>query len=58
MFKAQSTVEYLILFCIISCLTLVSISAALNGVRRALGEDSSGAIVGGGFLDDAVQGLR
>ena len=56
--KAQSSVEYLMLFAIIAVLTLLSLSQLFPSLRETMEETSDGNIVPGGFFDKAMQAMH
>jgi len=56
--KAQSSVEYLVLFAIIATLTLLSVTRLLPALRETLGQNEKGEVVSGGFFDKALKAMK
>lgn len=56
--KAQSSIEYILLFAIIAGCTIISVTTLLPGLRRALGQDRAGNVVRGSFFEKATQSMR
>ena len=56
--KAQSSVEYVVLFAIIASLTLLGITTFLPRLRKALGETEEGKVVEGSFFDKAMNQIH
>jgi competence protein ComGC len=56
--KAQTTVEYLVLFAIIAMLTLLGITTFFPRFRSVLGETNTGTVVANGFFNRSLQALR
>lgn len=56
--RAQSSIEYLVLFAAIAAVTLLCVSSALPVFKTKFGQDSDGKVVHGSFFDRVMEGME
>ncbi len=56
--RAQSSVEYVVLFAILAIITILSITSFLPRLRKTLGENEEGKIEEGSLFDRAINAMH